>query len=55
MVELSGKRFDSGRRKLGVIMGITCTRVINSMINVGTVVASGACINPGEFIKGAYP
>ncbi len=55
MVELSGKRFDSGRRKLGVIMGDNVHTGINSMINVGATVASRACINPGEFIKGAYP
>lgn len=55
MVELSGKRFDSGRRKLGVIMGDNVHTGINSMINVGATVASRVCINPGEFIKGAYP
>ena len=51
MVELAGKRFDSGRRKLGVIMGDYVHTGINSMFNVGTTVASGACINPGEFIR----
>lgn len=55
MMKLSGKRFDSGRRKLGVIMGDNVHTGINSMINVGATVASGACIDPGEFIKGAYP
>lgn len=55
MMELSGKRFDSGRRKLGVIMGDNVHTGINSMINVGATVASGTCIDPGEFIKGAYP
>jgi len=55
MVELSGKRFDSGKRKLGVIMGDNVHTGVNCMINVGATVASGACINPGEFIKGAYP
>ncbi len=51
MVELAGKRFNSDRRKLGVIMGDDVHTGINSMMNVGTTVASGAYINPGEFIK----
>lgn len=55
LVELGGKKFDSGRRKLGVIMGDRVHTGINSTINVGTTIASGACINPGEFIKGNYP
>lgn len=52
LVELAGKKFDSGRRKLGVIMGDDVHTGINSMINVGTTIASGAFINPGEFVKG---
>lgn len=55
MVELAGKRFDSGRRKLGVIMGDNVHTGINSMMNVGSTVASGACIDPGEFVRGTYP
>ncbi|MCX9011483.1 MAG: sugar phosphate nucleotidyltransferase [Candidatus Methanoperedens sp.] len=55
MVELGGKRIDSGRRKLGVIMGDNVHTGINSLMNVGTTVAGGACINPGEFIRGKYP
>jgi UDP-N-acetylglucosamine diphosphorylase/glucosamine-1-phosphate N-acetyltransferase len=53
LVEIGGKKFDSGRRKLGVIMGDKVHTGINSMFNVGTTVASGVRINPGEFIKGA--
>lgn len=55
LVELSGKKFNSGRRKLGVIMGDNVHTGINSMINVGTAISGGACIDPGEFVKGAYP
>jgi UDP-N-acetylglucosamine diphosphorylase/glucosamine-1-phosphate N-acetyltransferase len=54
MVELAGKRFNSDRRKLGVIMGDYVHTGINSMMNVGTTVASGACIDPGEFVRGTY-
>ncbi|MBU3968577.1 MAG: NTP transferase domain-containing protein [Euryarchaeota archaeon] len=52
LVELGGRKFDSGRRKLGVIMGDDVHTGINSMLNVGTTIAGGACIEPGEFVKG---
>lgn len=48
---LKGKLTDSGRRKLGTIMGDDVHTGINSMINVGAVVESGAMIAPGEFVK----
>ncbi len=54
LVELGGKKFDSGRRKLGVIMGDDVHTGINSMLNVGATIAGGACIEPGEFVKGKY-
>ncbi len=54
LVELAGKKFNSGRKKLGVIMGDNVHTGINSMINVGTTISGGACIQPGEFVKGAY-
>ncbi len=50
-VRLKGKLMDSGRRKLGTIMGDDVHTGINSMINVGAVVESGAMIAPGEFVK----
>ncbi len=52
LVELGGKKFDSGKRKLGVIMGDGVHTGINSMLNVGTTIAGGAYIEPGEFVKG---
>ena len=50
-VRLKGKLMDSGRRKLGTIMGDDVHTGIKSMINVGAVVESGAMIAPGEFVK----
>lgn len=50
-VRLKGKLTDSGKRKLGTIMGDDVHTGINSMINVGAVVESGAMIAPGEFVK----
>jgi UDP-N-acetylglucosamine diphosphorylase/glucosamine-1-phosphate N-acetyltransferase len=55
LVELGGRKFDSCRRKLGVVMGDNVHTGINSMFNVGTTVACGAGINPGEFVRGTYP
>jgi bifunctional UDP-N-acetylglucosamine pyrophosphorylase/glucosamine-1-phosphate N-acetyltransferase len=50
-VMLKGKLIDSGRRKLGTIMGDDVHTGINSMINVGAVIESKAMIAPGELVK----
>lgn len=50
-VRLKGKLIDSGRKKLGTIMGDDVHTGINSMINVGAVVENRANISPGEFVK----
>ena len=54
MLELARKKFDSGRRKLGVIMGDNVHTCINSMINVGTTISGGLGIKPGEFVRGNH-
>ena len=51
-VIVKGQRVDSGRRKLGCIMGDGVHTGIGSLINVGTVVHAGALIGPGELVKG---
>lgn len=50
-VMLKGKLIDSGRRKLGTIMGDDVHTGINSMINVGAVIECKAMIAPGELVK----
>lgn len=50
-VRLKGRLIDSGKRKLGTIMGDDVHTGINSMINVGAVIENGAMIAPGEFVK----
>ncbi|MEL4305694.1 bifunctional sugar-1-phosphate nucleotidylyltransferase/acetyltransferase [Methanococcoides sp. LMO-2] len=50
-VSIKGKRTDSGRRKLGVIMGDDVHTGINSSINVGTVMESGSFTGPGEVVR----
>jgi bifunctional UDP-N-acetylglucosamine pyrophosphorylase/glucosamine-1-phosphate N-acetyltransferase len=51
-VILKGQRVDSGRRKLGCIMGDDVHTGIGALINVGTVIEAGARIGPGELVKG---
>lgn len=46
------ERVDSGRRKLGVIMGDDVKTGINSMINPGTVIWEKSFIGPGTIAKG---
>lgn len=51
-VYLNGKKIDTGRRKLGVIMGDNVQTGINSMLNVGTIVGNNVFIGPGAIAKG---
>lgn len=53
-VLINGIVMDSGRRKLGTIMGDHVHTGINSMLNVGTVIEAESNIMPGAFIKGYY-
>jgi len=50
-VKLKGILVDSGKRKPGTIMGDDVHTGINSMINTGDVVESGAMISPGKLVK----
>ncbi|MDI6640565.1 MAG: hypothetical protein QMD78_07065 [Methanocellales archaeon] len=50
-VMIKGKLVDSGRRKLGVIMGDDVRTGVNSMLNVGATISANSVINPGEFVK----
>jgi bifunctional UDP-N-acetylglucosamine pyrophosphorylase/glucosamine-1-phosphate N-acetyltransferase len=46
---------NTGRRKLGVIMGDGVETGINTSINVGTVIGSNSRIGPGAFVSGILP
>ena len=48
-----GELVDSGRRKLGVIMGDDVKTGINAMIDAGTMVFGGAVIGPGASARGS--
>jgi bifunctional UDP-N-acetylglucosamine pyrophosphorylase/glucosamine-1-phosphate N-acetyltransferase len=50
-VMLKGRIIDSGRRKLGVIMGDDVHTGINTSINIGVVMAKGRATLPGEVVK----
>jgi UDP-N-acetylglucosamine diphosphorylase/glucosamine-1-phosphate N-acetyltransferase len=47
---IKGKRVDTGRRKLGVIMGDDVHTGINTSINVGVVIDNGSGTKPGEVL-----
>ena len=49
-----GKKIDSGRRKLGVIMGDNIATGINASINSGTIIGSDSKIGPNAIISGTY-
>lgn len=51
-VVIKGQTIDTGRRKLGVIMGNDVKTGINSMINVGTVIGEHSIIGPGAIASG---
>lgn len=51
-VYLNGKKIDTGRKKLGVIMGDNVQTGINAMINVGTIIGNNAFIGMGALAKG---
>lgn len=50
-VMLKGRILDSGRRKLGVIMGDDVHTGINTSINIGAVMRKGRDTLPGEVVK----
>lgn len=50
---MNGVLIDSGRRKLGVIMGDDVKTGINSMIDAGTVIWESSIIGPGAFASGS--
>jgi len=51
-VSTEGGLMDTGRRKLGVIMGDDVKTGINSMIDVGTVIYEHAYVGPGALASG---
>jgi len=49
-VKVKGKVIDSGRRKLGVIMGDDVHTGINTSINIGVIMEKDNCTRPGETV-----
>jgi len=52
IVTLNGKKIDSKRRKLGVIMGDDVQTGINSMMNVGAILGDHVFLGPGAIASG---
>ena len=50
-VMMKGRILDSGRRKLGVIMGDDVHTGINTSINIGVIMEKGRSTHPGEVVK----
>ena len=53
-VNHKGKRVNTGRRKLGVIMGDNISTGINSSINSGTIIGNDTDIGPNALVSGTY-
>jgi bifunctional UDP-N-acetylglucosamine pyrophosphorylase/glucosamine-1-phosphate N-acetyltransferase len=51
-VTFKGQLIDSGRRKLGVIMGDDVKTGINSMIDAGTIIFENSIVGPGAVVRG---
>ena len=51
-IVLNGEKVDTGRRKLGVVMGDSAQTGINSMINIGTFIGNNVYISPGATVTG---
>ena len=49
-----GKRMNTSRRKLGVIMGDNVVTGINASINSGTIIGSETKIGPSALVSGTY-
>ena len=49
---LNGKKIDTHRRKLGIIIGDNVQTGINSMMNVGTIIGNNVFIGPGALVTG---
>ena len=49
-VVLNGKKIQTNRRKLGVIMGDSVQTGINSIINVGSIIGNNVNIGPGSIV-----
>ena len=50
-VVLNGKKIQTNRRKIGVIMGDNVQTGINSVINVGSIIGNNVKIGPGSIVS----
>ncbi len=53
-VILNGKKINTKRRKLGVILGDNIQTGINSMMNIGSIIGNNCFIGPGALVSGEF-
>lgn len=51
-VEVKGELVDTGRRKLGAVLGDDAKTGVNTSLNPGTVIGEGLYTEPGEYVRG---
>ena len=49
-----GKKIDSGRRKLGAVIGSNVSTGINASINAGSIIGNNVRIGPNTLVSGTY-
>ena len=49
-----GKKIDSGRRKLGAVIGSNVSTGINASINAGSIIGNDVRIGPNTLVSGTY-
>ncbi|MDE6273905.1 MAG: UDP-N-acetylglucosamine pyrophosphorylase [Clostridiales bacterium] len=54
-ITLEGKRYDTGRKKLGAILGDHVEIGCNCVLNPGTVVGKNTSVYPLTMLRGEYP
>jgi bifunctional UDP-N-acetylglucosamine pyrophosphorylase/glucosamine-1-phosphate N-acetyltransferase len=53
-VVLNGKKLNTKRKKLGIIMGDNVQTGINSMLNIGSTIGNNCFIGPGALVSGEF-
>jgi bifunctional UDP-N-acetylglucosamine pyrophosphorylase/glucosamine-1-phosphate N-acetyltransferase len=49
-ITVKGERVSTGRRKFGVVLGDGVKTAINTSLNAGVTLSTGATTEPGEFV-----
>jgi acetyltransferase-like isoleucine patch superfamily enzyme len=55
LVEVDGKRFDTGLRKFGALLGDNADVGCNAVLNPGTIIGRGSVVYPNTNWRGVLP